>query len=521
MNSNFGKNFEFDLGLGSSRSKSLNDQKNKTPSSYSSYASSGSSYSSTQTRPAWQPNKPSWTHQPAPNQAACPNLSNSPASMVGDIFGKTWGSTATSGSTAGIGIVEKNPNLFGDLVGSALGSSKSNSNVPLKNAAPASVSSTAALNKNSFSMGNMNDSLPKSSSNPGKNSGNWSFENLSSYNSLNSNQSNTTNIKTPNLGGPSMSSTIGSGKTSSSKDPFGSLVDFGSKSSGKLNSKSKSQNINSSEDSFGDFQNASNPSKSQNINSSEDSFGDFENASNPSTTAFPSSRSSGNGGDFKGSSFNSGINMGDFGMPSMDFGSKVQDTVQTTASDPLDMLFSSSKAPTGGAPLASDTAGASQSLDADDWGLDLEFGGGGHDVGGSTTEIEGLPPPPAGVTASLAKNKGVDVYKQGQYADAIKWLSWAVILFEKAGNNAAMVEVLSTRASCYKEVGEYKKAVVDCTKVLDQDVANVTVLVQRALLYESMEKYRLGAEDLRAVLKIDPGNRVARSTIHRLTKLAD
>lgn len=57
-------------------------------------------------------------------------------------------------------------------------------------------------------------------------------------------------------------------------------------------------------------------------------------------------------------------------------------------------------------------------------------------------------------------------------------------------------------------------------QVLDQDDANVTVLVQRALLYESMEKYKLGAEDLRAVLKVDPGNRVARSTIHRLTKMA-
>lgn len=58
-------------------------------------------------------------------------------------------------------------------------------------------------------------------------------------------------------------------------------------------------------------------------------------------------------------------------------------------------------------------------------------------------------------------------------------------------------------------------------QVLEQDEANVSVLVQRALLYESMEKYRLGAEDLRTVLKIDPGNRIARSTIHRLTKLAD
>lgn len=58
-------------------------------------------------------------------------------------------------------------------------------------------------------------------------------------------------------------------------------------------------------------------------------------------------------------------------------------------------------------------------------------------------------------------------------------------------------------------------------QVLEHDESNVAVLVQRALLYESMEKYRLGAEDLRTVLKIDPGNRIARSTIHRLNKLAE
>ena len=56
-------------------------------------------------------------------------------------------------------------------------------------------------------------------------------------------------------------------------------------------------------------------------------------------------------------------------------------------------------------------------------------------------------------------------------------------------------------------------------QVLDTDEANVSVLVQRALLYESMEKYRLGAEDLRTVLKFDPSNRVARSTVHRFDKI--
>lgn len=57
-------------------------------------------------------------------------------------------------------------------------------------------------------------------------------------------------------------------------------------------------------------------------------------------------------------------------------------------------------------------------------------------------------------------------------------------------------------------------------QVLDHDEKNVSVLVQRALLYENMEKYKLGAEDLRIVMKLDPTNRVARSTIHRLTKMA-
>ncbi|CAL5394490.1 unnamed protein product [Camellia sinensis] len=88
--------------------------------------------------------------------------------------------------------------------------------------------------------------------------------------------------------------------------------------------------------------------------------------------------------------------------------------------------------------------GSQQFAGADDWGMDLEFGE-GNEMGG-TTELEGLPPPPAGVLAS--------------------WLSWAVILHEKAGNDAATMEVLSSRASCYKEIGEYKKAVADCTKMI-------------------------------------------------------
>jgi hypothetical protein len=369
--------------------------------------------------------------------------------MVGDILGKSW---TSSGSTTGIGIVDKNPNLFGDLVSSALGGQgKSDSNVPLKNATPTPVSS-ASNKKSSFSMGNIADSLPKTG-NSVRSGGNWgSSESFGTYTnansgvnaSINSSYSNNNNSnKVPNLGGPSMRG-VGSGGgagISSNKDPFVSLVDFGSKQSGGgLNSASKSSKINAS-----------------------DGFGDFQNASKSSSTAFPSSGISSSNDDFMG--VNSGFNskMSDFGMPGVDFGSKNETVVQSSGSDPLEMLFSSSSASAGGA------IGGQQMSEADDWGFNSEFGDGGiggHDVGGSTTELEGLPPPPAGVSASMAKNKGMDTYKQGQYADAIKWLSWAVVLLEKAGDNATSVEVLSSRASCYKEVGQYKKAVADCTKVL-------------------------------------------------------
>lgn len=97
------------------------------------------------------------------------------------------------------------------------------------------------------------------------------------------------------------------------------------------------------------------------------------------------------------------------------------------------MFFSTSSATTGSAAVASEGFGGQPSSEVDDWGLDSEFGGGGHDVGDTTTELEGLPSLPAGMSGSAAKSKGMDNYKQGQFADAIKWLSWAMILLEKAG----------------------------------------------------------------------------------------
>ncbi|XP_008789905.1 nuclear pore complex protein Nup214-like [Phoenix dactylifera] len=470
----FGASFDsysFDFGVAagrSSTSRPLRDQKpNPSPAPYAAAPLPTAPFTH-------QPARPSWTHQPA---SAVPRsgIADPPSSMVGDISGKSW--TSAAPTTSRLGIPENNPNLFSDLVGSALGQGRSAAgNVPLKAAAPS----------NAFSTENLSNSLPKStvttarasttSHNTPTRPSNWgSADNLGIFSSLNQSGSK---IGNPLGGGQPMNSSAGEPPMNAKRDPFGSLMDFGSKnSSNQPMSSAKSSYLSSS--SGDDY-----------------SFGTFQNASS--------------------------TKMDDFGVPAENFSApplSQQPAPAKGGADPMDMFFSSSASSASAAGAASEVPGRQPFSEANDWDLGAEFGG--HDDGGTTTELEGLPPPPAGVTPSAAKTKGLENYKQGQFADAIKWLSWAAVLIEKSGENDAATEVLSCRASCYKEVGEYKKAIADCSKVLEHDSTNVSVLLQRALLYESSEKYRLGAEDLQMVLKIDPGNRLARSTIHRLSKLAD
>ncbi|EFJ11053.1 hypothetical protein SELMODRAFT_447095 [Selaginella moellendorffii] len=191
------------------------------------------------------------------------------------------------------------------------------------------------------------------------------------------------------------------------------------------------------------------------------------------------------------------------------------------AQDPLDDLWRKIPPPQ---PQAPPQAQASVSmsngihgLNEADW--DTGFQAADADPAPATTELDGLPPPPAGVTGSLAKDKGDEFQKQGQFADAIKWLTWAVVLLDKSPDK--LTGVLATRAACYKEVGEYKKAVGDCSKVLEMAGPTAEVLLQRAFLYESMEKYKLCVQDLREALQRDPSNRMARNTLARLARMAD
>uniref|UniRef100_A0A0C9QT45 TSA: Wollemia nobilis Ref_Wollemi_Transcript_10943_2266 transcribed RNA sequence n=2 Tax=Wollemia nobilis TaxID=56998 RepID=A0A0C9QT45_9CONI len=539
-------NYQFDFGLGSNfsssqSSKSLKDQK------YNSPTQTPSSAQSQKPAPAWTPNKPSWNPQPSSSPASRSAQAgfssgwtgqsgistgwSSQPQMAGDILGKSWAKPdASKQSTTGIvGGLNSGaaPHLFGDLLGEALGQQKSNA--PLKQ----SSSST------SFSMGSMSAALPK---------GRVSLK-----------DQQRASVRSAEEFGNFAGASTGGGK---SADPFDALPTFSNKSFsssqgdpfGSFAGSSAKQvplktTSSANQDPFGDFRNVSTATNDHNT------FGDFQkgSAKNPSSTAggdpFAASmnvsddlfgstsipNSSNSGEPFTGMS--SGRNGGTgFTDPLASFSSPVkQGTAPGRAADPFEALNKSlssekqapqenKKDPLGSLFTSSSTASPggfdSQPLsEVDDWGLESEFGGADT---GPTTELEGLPPPPAGVTISMAKDKGLENYKQGQFADSIKWFSWAMVLLEKSGSSSdASVELLTSRASCYKEVGEYKKAIADCSKVLDYDKSNVAVLLQRALLYESTEKYKLGVEDLRNVLKLDPVNRLAKSTLSRLVKLAD
>ncbi|KAL0367773.1 UNVERIFIED_CONTAM: hypothetical protein Sradi_3667400 [Sesamum radiatum] len=415
MKSSYGKSndktgsinaFDFDLGLGSGRAKSMNDLRNPT----SSYASTTYNYTSSQHKPnttsswTYQPNKPAWTHQPATSvQSGWAGSSSVPTSMVGDIFGKSWDSSPPSGSSASsIGILNSNnPNLFADLLSSGTGQKKNSNNVPLKNASPAG-------SQNAFSMRNVADSLPKTGYS-GRNSGTWGSDagnstgnvNLGGYYS-----------KSPNLGGSSMKSMAGSGVggggIGSNKDPFGSLVDFGSKLPGGMNSARKeSDKSGLGNNSFGESQSTT----SKASGSSMPSGGFWGSINDPLGAA-----SKPNGSSLSSRSVNDPLSH--FGFPTNLSENQSQPSKQSSGVNDFDALFSSTS---GGGTTSQ------QFSEGDDWGMNSEYGG-GNDTGG-TTELEGLPPPPAGVSAPAAKNR-----------------------------------------------------------VLEHDGKNVAVLVQRALLYESMEK---------------------------------
>lgn len=235
-----------------------------------------------------------------------------------------------------------------------------------------------------------------------------------------------------------MASTAAPQPMGQKKDPFGSIDPFAAKP-GSMNAAKQGSSVKPDQG-FGAFQGVS--------SSADSGFGSFQSAD----------------AGFGGFQSSSAAKPSSFTPPPAPAPAPAAAPVNSGA-DHLDTLFASTTTASSAAAASNGGAGGDMFGEMDGW-VDVEADFGGGDSGATTTELEGLPPPPSGLTVSAAKSKGMDSYKGGQYADAIKWLSWAIVLIEKSGKTADIVEVLSSRASSYKEVGEYKKAIADCTKVL-------------------------------------------------------
>ncbi|GKG17523.1 hypothetical protein Tco_0362480, partial [Tanacetum coccineum] len=169
------------------------------------------------------------------------------------------------------------------------------------------------------------------------------------------------------------------------------LVDFSAKGSGGMKTGNKtnvgsktSVPVASGGDAFGSVQNAAKSGGNGFTGTgSQSTFDDFGFGGMGSQTPVQSSS--------KGSGIGSQSNLDDFGFGGM--GNQVP--VQSSVGNDFDVLFPTSSSSAGNnASKGSDNFVNEQFAGAEDWGFDSETGGGG-DVGG-TTELEGLPPPPAG-----------------------------------------------------------------------------------------------------------------------------
>ena len=140
----------------------------------------------------------------------------------------------------------------------------------------------------------------------------------------------------------------------------------------------------------------------------------------------------------------------------------------------------------------------------------------------STPKAELTPPtksvaeaaPPAVVTVPMPKDvqqwkeKGNDLFRRGQYAEAVEVYSKAVDKLDRGmwrgmgtiqeflsmyciageGHEASLSTILNNRAACHLKNGTTQACVADCTRSLQLVPINVKALIRRAKAYEFMDK---------------------------------
>uniref|UniRef100_A0A8B9LJ88 Sperm associated antigen 1 n=1 Tax=Astyanax mexicanus TaxID=7994 RepID=A0A8B9LJ88_ASTMX len=129
----------------------------------------------------------------------------------------------------------------------------------------------------------------------------------------------------------------------------------------------------------------------------------------------------------------------------------------------------------------------------------------------STCASGALPPPLARL-----KNEGNQLFKNGQFGDALEKYTQAITGFTEAED---LCILYSNRAACYLKDGNSSDCIADCSRALELQPFSLKPLLRRAMAYESLERYRKAYVDYKTALQIDSSIQAAHDSVNRITRL--
>lgn len=120
--------------------------------------------------------------------------------------------------------------------------------------------------------------------------------------------------------------------------------------------------------------------------------------------------------------------------------------------------------------------------------------------------------------AKEIKEKGNEFFLQKEWQDAAECYTLAYEWCPEDDVEDRAV-YMCNRAACHLNLGEMEQVVQDCTAALGGKPEYVKALMRRAQAYEHLEKYDLAIADVKEVLRLEPGMKIAQTSLTRLEKL--
>ncbi|XP_043834595.1 sperm-associated antigen 1 [Dromiciops gliroides] len=146
----------------------------------------------------------------------------------------------------------------------------------------------------------------------------------------------------------------------------------------------------------------------------------------------------------------------------------------------------------------------------------------GGSSGAKEVPSPGSPPSPLPLPAAAAdlKSQGNELFKNGQFGEAVLRYSEAIEKLQALGNESAdeLSVLYSNRAACYLKEGNCTGCIQDCNRALELHPFSIKPLLRRAVAYETVEQYRKAYVDYKTVLQIDNRIQAANDSINRITR---